>query len=70
LRKNKVSAKDSTGKKGDFKLPEGYGFDGTLLPGDSIRGQVRFEFDAGATGLKMTYQGSMLGGQLASWSLD
>ena len=64
------SGKDSTGKMGDFKLPAGHGFDGTLLPGDSIRGQVSFEFDAGASGLTMTYQPSFLGGQVAKWSLD
>lgn len=64
------SGKDSTGKMGDFKLLTGHGFDGTLLPGDSLRGQVSFEFDAGATGLKMTYKASFLGGQVVTWSLD
>lgn len=64
------TGQDSTGKKGDFKLPDKAGFDGTLLPGDSLRGQVRLEFDAGSTGHTLTYRSSVFGGQAVKWALD
>jgi hypothetical protein len=64
------TGQDSTGKKGDFKLPDKASFDGTLLPGDSLRGQVRLEFDAGSTGHTLTYRSSVFGGQAIKWALD
>lgn len=64
------TGQDATGKKGDFKLPDKAGFDGTLLPGDSLRGQVRLEFDAGSTDHTLTYRSSLFGGQAVKWALD
>jgi len=64
------SGRDSAGKQGDFKLSEKAGFDGTLLPGDSLQGQISLEFDAGSTGHVLTYTSSLFGGQSVKWALD
>lgn len=64
-------AKDGEGAKASFKMADGPSLDGELVPGDTLKGALAWEFAAPApSGVKVYYQDSLFGGDTIVWSVN
>jgi hypothetical protein len=62
-------AKDSEGAKGKFKFAtQGTQLDGTLVPGDTLKGTLSWEFSPKASDLKIYYTDNLFLGDTIVWS--
>jgi hypothetical protein len=64
-------AKDGEGAKGKFKFStHGSQLDGRLVPGDTLVGDVTWEFASPPTGVKVYYTDSLFVGDTLAWSVE
>ncbi len=63
-------AKDGEGEKGAFSFTLDGQLDGKVLPGDSLRGNVQWEFAAAPVGAKVYFKPELIGGDTIVWAVD
>ncbi len=64
-------AKDGEGTKGKFKLvTQGPQLDGKLVPGDTVKGNLQWEFAAPPKDVKVYYTDGLFGGDTIVWSVQ
>jgi hypothetical protein len=64
-------AKDGEGTKGSYQfMTDGPSLDGTLLPGDTLRGSLQWKFDTAPSGLKVYFSNSLFGGDTITWAVQ
>ena len=61
-------AKDGEGTKGEYSFSLDGPIDGKLLPGDSLRGNVEWNFAAPPTGVKVYFKPDLIGGDTIVWA--
>lgn len=62
-------AKDSEGTKGKYKLQlEGTPLDGKLVPGDTLKGDLSWEFQSGAKDIKVYFTEALFVGDTLVWA--
>lgn len=64
-------AKDGEGTKGKIKMADGPSLDGKLVPSDTLKGNLAWEFATPpANGVKVYYTDTLFGGDTISWAVE